>query len=72
MNSAADLGGIFIVLNVTVLAFAQTINMRETEPWETDWIMISSEEALATGEAEFVYFWSCFENVHTRRSRDMV
>ena len=31
MNSAADLGGTFIVLDVTTaLAFAQIINMRET------------------------------------------
>ena len=30
MNSAADLGGIFIVLDVTALTFAQSINMRET------------------------------------------
>ena len=30
MNSAADLGGTFIVVDVTTLAFAQIINMRET------------------------------------------
>ena len=30
MNSAADLDGIFIVLDVNVLTFAQIINMRET------------------------------------------
>ena len=32
VNSAADLGGTFIALdsNVTALAFAQIINMRET------------------------------------------
>ena len=29
MNSAAGLGGSFIVLDVTPLAFAQIINMRE-------------------------------------------
>ena len=55
--------------------------MRQTGPWETDWIVISSEEATglpvisseeATGLAGFVYFRSCFENVHTRRIRDMV
>ena len=40
MDLAADLGGIFIVLNVTALASAQIINMRET-----DLIVISSEEA---------------------------
>ena len=44
MNSAADLGGTFIVLDVTALAFAQIINMRET-----DLIVISSKEA--TGQA---------------------
>ena len=47
----ADLGGIFIVLEVTALAFAQIINMRQTGPWETDWIVIRSEEA--TGPAGF-------------------
>ena len=31
MNSAADLGGIFIVLDITAPAFAQIVNMRETE-----------------------------------------
>ena len=38
MNSAADLGGIFIVLDATVTCFAQIINMGGTGPWETDWI----------------------------------
>ena len=33
MNSAAVLGGIFILLDVTALAFAQIINMRQTGPW---------------------------------------
>ena len=42
MSLAADLDGIFIVLYVTALAFAQIINMRETRPWKTDWIVISS------------------------------
>ena len=37
--------GYFIVLDVNALAFAKIINMRETGPWETDWIVISSEEA---------------------------
>ena len=54
MNYDADLGGIFIVLDVTALAFAQIVNMRRTGPWETDWILISSEQA--TGLAGFVYF----------------
>ena len=49
MSSAANLSGIFIVLNVTVLAspFVQIINMRETGLLETDWIVISSEEATS-------------------------
>ena len=38
MSSAADLD-IFVVLDVTLLVFAQSINMRETGPWETDWIV---------------------------------
>ena len=32
MNSAADLGGTFIVLDVTALAFAPVINMRQAGP----------------------------------------
>ena len=44
--------------------------MRQTGPRETDWIMISSEDA--NGLAGFLYFRPCFENVHTRRSHDMV
>ena len=71
MSSVADLSGIFIVLDVTALAFAQIINMREIRPWETDPLEISLEEA--TGQASFfVYFQPCFENVYTRRSRDTV
>ena len=47
MNSAADLDGTFIVLDVTTLAFAQIINMRETARTlrDTHWIMTSSKEA---------------------------
>ena len=37
MNWAADLGGIYIVPNVTV----QNINMGDLGPWETDWILIT-------------------------------
>ena len=35
MSSAAGLGGIFNVPDVTARMFAQIINMRETGPWET-------------------------------------
>ena len=35
MSLAADLGGIFIVLNVTVRASVQIINMGGIGPWET-------------------------------------
>ena len=63
-------GCYFIVPGVTALAFAQIINVRQTGPWEIDWIVISSEEA--TGLPGFVYFRSYFENVHTRCFRDMV
>ena len=36
MTSAADLGGSFIILDVTAIALAQiNINMRKTGPWET-------------------------------------
>ena len=36
MNSAADLGDIFIFLDVTVKAYVQIINMGDIGPWETD------------------------------------
>ena len=70
MNSTADLGGIFIILNVTSLAYAPIINMRQVGPFEACWIVISSEEATGQAQAGFVYFWWCFENVHKRRSPD--
>ena len=70
MNLATDLGGIFFVLDVTALAFVQIINMSQTEPWETDWIAISAEEATIL--ARFVYFQSCFEIIHARQSHDTV
>ena len=56
MSSAANLGDIFIVLDVTSLAqlFAQIINMRETGSWKTDWIVISSEQT--TGQASLFTF----------------
>ena len=43
MNSAAEMGGMFIVPDVTVCASLQIINIntRDTEPWETDWISIT-------------------------------
>ena len=59
-----------IVPGATALTFAEIINMRPTGPWETDWIVISSEQAMDL--AGFVFFTSCFENVHARRSRDTV
>ena len=49
MNSASELGSTFIVPNVTALAFAQIMNMGDTGPWETDWIVISSEESTGPG-----------------------
>ena len=36
MNSAADLGGIFIFPDVIALAFPPSIKMRQAGPWETD------------------------------------
>ena len=43
MNSAAKMGGMFIVPDVTVSASLQiiNINIRDTEPWETDYISIT-------------------------------
>ena len=70
MNLAADLGGIFIILDLTALTFAPIINIRQVGLWETVWIMISSEEA--TGLAGFVYFRSRFENVYRRRRRETI
>ena len=64
----------FIALDVTALVYVQIMNMRETRPWETYWTVISSEETTdqARFGSWFVYFRSCFENVHKRRSRDIV
>ena len=56
MNSASDLDGIFIFLDVTALAYA---HMGQARTCKTDWIVISSEGA--TGIARFVYFRSCFK-----------
>ena len=64
MSSASDLGSIFIVLHVTALAFAQILNMSQTEHLETDWIVTSSEETM--GLPGFVHLRPCFENVCTR------
>ena len=43
MNLAAEMGGMFIVPDVTVRAYLQiiNINIRDTGPWETDWISIT-------------------------------
>ena len=44
MNSAAEMGGTFIVPDVTVSASLQIININirvVTEPSETDWISIT-------------------------------
>ena len=41
MNSAADMGGMFIVPGVTICASLQIINIGDTGPWETDWISIT-------------------------------
>ena len=65
-----NLGGIFIVPYTTALVFAPIINMRQTGPWETDWIVISLEQTK--GLAGFVHFRSCFESVQIRRTGDTV
>ena len=41
MNSAADLGGIFIIPDVTALSSVQIMNMGDVGPWETDCIPIT-------------------------------
>ena len=53
MSSAADLGGIFIIIDVTALAFEEIINVRETAHWGTNWIVLSSEKA--TGQASLTF-----------------
>ena len=44
--------------------------------YETDRTLVDRLDVISSGEetclAGFVYFRSCFENVHTRRSRDTV
>ena len=68
MNLTADLGGDFIVVDVTALALASVTNMTQAGPWETDWIVITLEEAM--GPAGFVYFRSCFENLSKNQYTD--
>ena len=41
MNSAADLGGMFIVPAVNVRASVQIKNIGDKGPWETNWISIT-------------------------------
>ena len=45
------MGGTFIVPDVTVCASLQitNINIRDTEPWETDWISITGVQRYALG-----------------------
>ena len=71
MNSAADLAGAFIVLDVTTLAFAQILNMRETARTMRD-RLDSDKFKGGNGQASLFTFQSSFENVHTIRSRDTV
>ena len=70
MNSAADLGGILTVLDVTSLAFAQII-YKYRVLYERDRTFGNRLDSYQA-RAGFVYFRSCFENVHTRRSHDTV
>ena len=42
MSLAADVGGTFIVLHATTLAFAHILSMAESGPWETEWTVFSS------------------------------
>ena len=69
LSSDADLGDMLIVLDVTALDFAQIINMRMTGPWETNWIVISSEEATTKPVCLLSVM---LQNVNTRRGRDTV
>ena len=67
MNSAVDLGGVFIVLDVTALAFAEIINVRETghlrDRLHSDQFKQGNRSSKIR---QFVYFQSCFENVHMK------
>ena len=57
-NLAAEMGGMFIVPDVAVRANLQimNINIRDTGPWETDWISITGVQRWALGGSQFVYF----------------
>ena len=63
MSLAANLGSMFIVIDVTALAytFAQVIKMRHTGPWETDLIVIVQRRQWAKPVC-LISFWLCFEN----------
>ena len=69
----AGLGGTFIVLYVTALAVCTTYK------YERDMTLGDRLDGdkfkggnVSSQLRQFVYFQSCFENVHTRRSRETV
>ena len=64
MNSTADLGGIFKVLDITALAFAQIVDINERDKTLGD--RLDSDLFRGGNGPSRVYFQSCFENVHTR------
>ena len=67
MSSAADLGGIFIVLEVTALALHRGKTLKDR--------LDSDQFKGGNGSSrisQFVYFQSCFEDVHMRQSRERI
>ena len=66
MNSAVDLGGIFIVLDVTALAFAQIYKYERDRTLRDR--LDNDQFRGGNGPSQLVSFQSCFENDPTRRS----
>ena len=73
MNSAADLGDSFYCSRCNCSCFC-TDHKYEKDRTLRD--KLDSDQFKGGNESSqlrhFVYFQSCFENVHTRRSRDTV
>ena len=69
MNSVADLGGIFYRSRFNCSCFCTSY---KCETGRTLGDGLDGDQFEAMGLAGFVYFRSCFENNHTRRTRDTV
>ena len=66
MSLVADLGGIFIVLNVTALALRPDCKYERNRTFGNR--LGSDQFRRGNGPSQFVYLQSRFENIHTKGS----